>query len=485
MFFGFLSFSTVYNSSAHSLLDKAQQIDEEIAQNMNRFNIPGMAFILADENGIIYAKGYGLTELNGTDKVTETTNFNIGSISKVFTSLAIMQLRDQQLIKLDDPVKQHLPWLTTKDASHSDQITIFHLLNHTSGLPGRLNAHDIEGSDINLIEDQLKQKLHNIKLVASPGEQYEYSNINFDLLQFIIEKVTGLSFPDYMYHHVFQPLEMTRTTFSTHHTMSNIAIGHRYLWGNIHSFDESLAYASLGSAGLSTNAEDLGKYISFLLKTPHEDSVVLQSSSLKEMHQATVFDSIGHGYGWDITSNTIEKTGGLPGFTANLIIFPGRSYGFALLSNSKQNITDETNFNISRILEGRSPTYLSKSDFSSITSLNKLLLYISASLAFIVLMIWLPALLFLLRRKARFTYKKPKFLTVLICWILNGILLIGVLYYIYVYIPYQSGVPSLHQLTIAPDSVYGLTLLSIVYLAFSISLACRPLLTKVSFEHKY
>lgn len=260
--------------------------------------------------------------------------------------------------------------------SLSNRITIRNLLDHTSGLPNRLNAHDVEGSDVSSIELQLKRKLRDIHLVATPGEQYEYTNMNYDLLQLIIEKVTNLAYPDYMREQVFQPLGMNRTNFSTHDTLTNLASGHRYVWGNIQTFHENLSYASLGAAGLSTNAEDLGKYITFLLsQSSNVNSSVLQSTSLTEMQQPTVFgESIGHGYGWDITANTIEKSGGLPGFTANLIIFPGKSYGFALLSNSKQNVTDETNFNISRILEGRSPSYLSKKDFPYISYENKLIL---------------------------------------------------------------------------------------------------------------
>lgn len=473
---GLMPFSTAYGSD-HPLLNKTPQIDAEIVQNMSRFNIPGMAFVLADEKGIIYTKGYGLNEFNGNEKVSNTTNFRIGSISKVFTSLAIIQLRDQGLIELDAPVKQYLPWFTTKDIPLSNSITIRNLLDHTSGLPSRLNAHDIEGSDVSHIELQLKRKLQGIHLVASPGEQYEYTNMNFDLLQLIIEKVTSLSFPDYMQKNVFQPLGMNRTTFSTQDVLPNSATGHRYIWGNIHPFRENLSYASLGSAGLSTNAEDLGKYISFLLSPSLKvDNSVLQVTSLSKMHRPAIYDgSIGHGHGWDITVNTIEKTGGLPGFTANLIVYPGRSYGFALLSNSKQNITDETNFNISRILEGRSPSYLSKKDFPVISSVNKLILYLSVLLTVIVLLMWLPALILGLRKKARYSFKRPNLPIILICWILNGIGLIGVFYGIYAYIPYQSGTPSLYLLTTAPDSVNGLTLFSIVYLTFSISLACKPI----------
>jgi len=477
LLFCLLPTSIPYGSTT-PLPETTQKIDEEIVQNMTRFNIPGLAFVLADENGNVYVKGSGRSEWGGTERVDPTTNFHIGSISKVFTSLAIMQLRDQGLVKLDAPVTQYLPWFATKDISLSSRITIRDLLNHTSGLPGRLNTHDVEGSDPDQIASQIQRKLHNVQLVAIPGTTYEYTNMNYDLLQLLLEKITNQPFAEYMSQHVFKPLGMNRTVYSFGDMLPNSATGHRYIWGNIQPFHEQLSYATLGSAGLTTNAEDFGKYISFLLGHSSEAiPSVLRTETLLEMHAPAIYDqSTGFGFGWEVSRDTIEKKGGLPGFTANLIVFPNRSYGFALLSNSKQNITDDTNYNISRILEGNSPTLLSKQDYPAITPLNKGILMVCTLFAIIILIIWVPTLLSWLGRKSTYSLKTPTLQTILVCWVLNGLLLIGVLYYIYSYIPYASGTPSLYQLTTAPDTVNGLTILSITYLLLSISIACKPLL---------
>ncbi|MEC0088986.1 serine hydrolase domain-containing protein [Paenibacillus macquariensis] len=434
--------SNAYGSTT-LLPETAHTIDKEIEENMTRFNIPGMAFVLADENGNAYVKGYGRSEWGSTERVDPTTNFHIGSISKVFTSLAIMQLRDQGLVKLDAPVTQYLPWFATKDISLSSRITIKDLLNHTSGLPSRLNTHDVEGSDPDHIASQIERKLHNVQLVATPGTTYEYTNMNYDLLQLLLEKVTKQSFPEYMSQHVFKPLGMTRTVYALGDILPNSATGHRYIWGNIQPFHEQLSYATLGSAGLTTNAEDFGKYISFLLGRSSEgNSSVLRSETLLEMHTPAIYDqSTGFGFGWEVSPNTIEKKGGLPGFTANLIIFPNRSYGFALLSNTKQDITDHTNFNISRILEGNSPTYLSKQNFPAITPINKGILMVSTLFTIMILLMWLPNFRSWLNKKSRYSFQRPTLPTILVCWVLNGLLLIGVSYYIYSYIPYASGTP--------------------------------------------
>lgn len=463
-------------------------IDQEIIQNMQRFDIPGMAFVLADEGGAIYTKGYGVLEWGSLGEVDSTTRFQIGSISKVFTSLAMMQLQDQGLIRLDAPVTTYLPWFATKDSTLSDRITVHDLLNHTSGLPGRLNTHDIKSTSSERIAAQIKHKLQNVQLVADPGTAYEYTNMNYDLLQLIIEEVSGLNYPDYMHHRIFQPLGMHQTFFTqdTAGLDQNSATGHRYIWGHVRPFHEKLAYATLGSAGVSTSAEDLGTYISFLLSGASaggSGDPIIQASSLRRMHTPSIFDSsIGYGYGWEITAHTIEKKGGLPGFSANLIVVPDKSYGFALLANSKQNITDETNFNIYRILKGEPPRHLAKGDFPAVSSINRSLLAISASLILIIVLIWLPASIGWIRKRTSCSLIRPTIAVILFCFVLNGLLLVSVFYYIYVHIPYLSGASSLHQLTTAPDTVQGLTLLSIVWLGLSISIACKSILRVKAYD---
>lgn len=451
---------------------------------MQRFDIPGMAFVLADKSGAVYAKGYGVLEHGTLREIDSTTRFQIGSISKVFTSLAMMQLQDQGQIQLDAPITTYLPWFATKDSTLSDRITVHDLLNHTSGLPGRLNTHDINSTNSERVTAQIQHKLQSVQLVADPGTAYEYTNMNYDLLQLIIEEVSGSNYPDYMHHHIFQPLGMHQTFFAqdTAEHDDNTATGHRYIWGHARPFHEELAYATLGSAGLSTNAEDLGKYISFLLSgASASGDPIIQANSLHRMHTAAIRDSsIGYGYGWEITAHTIEKKGGLPGFSANLIVVPDKSYGFALLANSKQSITDETNFNIYRILNGEPSRPLAKNDFPAVSFINKSLLTINALLILTIVLMWLPTLIGWIRKSTSCSLIRPTFATVLCCFVLNGLMLVSVFYYIHVHVPYLSGAPSLHRLTTAPDTVQGLTLLSIVWLSLSISIACKSVIRQTT-----
>ncbi|MBE4909931.1 beta-lactamase family protein [Bacillus luteolus] len=260
--------SLLIQNEIHAAIDnkneKIIKIESEIEQNMIRHNIPGMSFALVNADGIVFSKGYGtLDSRDDTLVINEDTNFHIGSLSKVFVSLAIMKLHEEKKISVEKPVVDYLPWFSTKDEQLSKQIKIKHLLSHTSGLPGRLNVHEIEETDRQEIISQIKKKLRNAKLVGTPGDTYEYTNMNTDLLQLVIEEVTGKKFTTYMETNIFNPLNMSRTgyfIFNGSH-LSNTAMGHRYHWGKIKPYDEKLVYATSGSAGLSSNGNDLSKFI--------------------------------------------------------------------------------------------------------------------------------------------------------------------------------------------------------------------------------
>ncbi|MGM7684656.1 serine hydrolase domain-containing protein [Cytobacillus sp. Hm23] len=134
-----------------------------------------MSFALVDKNGIIYSKGFGFLDVTKQSEfVDENTNFVLGSLSKVFVPVAILQLEEQGFLSIDDPVVKYLPWFTTKDPDISEQILIKYLFNHSSGLPSRLNVHEITSLAKEHIIDEINDKLQDIILVSIPGQTYEY-----------------------------------------------------------------------------------------------------------------------------------------------------------------------------------------------------------------------------------------------------------------------------------------------------------------------
>lgn len=468
------------HSKVHAEIDDfdeiIKQIEVEIETNMKEHEIPGMAFALADASGIVYSKGFGVLDIrNDIGLIDENTNFNLGSLSKVFTSVAIMQLQEKGQLTLEDPVVDHLPWFKTNDPLISNQITIRHLLNHSSGLPGRLNVHEIKSIEKREVIDEITKKLNGVTLVGRPGEVFEYTNMNTDLLQLIIEEKSGESTVTFMEENIFDPLEMKRTgyfTFDDNH-LSKTAMGHRYHWGKIKPYKEKLVYATSSSAGLSSNVVDLGKFMTFLLNDPNISAEYLISAdSINEMFKANQF---GVGYNWFIYPHNVFMDGGLPGFTSTMILSSDKTFGLVLLSNSKQDITFHSGFNLFRIVEGGTPMPLLDKDFPKVNTDAKIILGITTFISILFVYGVASTLYNVIAKKKLVKFEKIGIGKSILLILILAMLFVGI-YYIYVIVPFLIGVPTLFAFQKEPDITTGFFVLSIVYSAFVIFLFLKTLL---------
>ncbi|MHC8514928.1 serine hydrolase domain-containing protein [Sporosarcina sp. ITBMC105] len=450
-------------------------IDEEIEYNMRTHNIPGMAFSLVDRNGVIYSKGYGT--LNVGDKselINESTNFHLGSVSKVFVSLGILKLQEEGYIDIEQPVVDYLPWFSTKDTLLSNEIKIEHLLNHSSGLPGRLNVHEISNVESKEIINKIKNKLKNVTLVGKPGTVHEYTNMNTDLLQLVIEEVTGKSFTQYMEENFFTPLNMNRTGYFTFDDsqLSNTAMGHRYHWGKIKPYKEELVYATSGSAGLSSNVDDLSKFLGLLLNDGQgPNGKLISHNSIDQMFNPNQY---GKGYNWNVYPHNISMDGGLPGFTSTIVLSSDKTFGLILLANSKQDITYHSGFNLYRIMDGGTPTELLVKDFLKVHFLVQLTLIIVITFSILILYIVGLTIFQLFKGTKKISFRKPNFKKIsIISFIL--IIYLGIMYFIYIQMPFYIGVPALRNFKMDSDTVGLLYIISVVWSIFTI-LLCGKIL---------
>lgn len=189
----------------------SQKIDSIITQKMQTYTIPGLAIGIVQQDDIVYTQGYGKTSIYNGNTVTKNTIFHTASISKLFTAQGIMQLIKTYKLSLDEYIVNIIPEVSSKDKRFS-KITLRNLLNHTSGLPDIKNyhwdkAHRARNSLQNYIQNQ------NFKLRSTPGTEYYYSNLGYNLLGYIIEKVSQQSFEDYMQSQLLKPLDMLPSDF--------------------------------------------------------------------------------------------------------------------------------------------------------------------------------------------------------------------------------------------------------------------------------
>ena len=319
-------------------------IDNFVEAKRQELKIPGMAVGIVSGDQIVHLKGFGIAGPDGRP-VTPQTPFQIGSVTKSFTALAVMQLVEAGEIDLDAPVQRYLPWFhmggsgaEADDASAA--ITIRHLLNQTSGL----STYDGNRfwTSRNSMETDIR-RLGPMRLSAPVGVRWQYSNANFMIAALVIEAVTGQPYTEYIQQNVFEPLEMGRSFTSRAEAVPHgLAAGYHFVFG-VPKPAAGLQPASLLPAGfLISTVEDLAHYmIAHLNEGRFGETSVISATGLAKLHHPAVqvgIDGESYAMGW-----TVGSVSGMPSiwhdgddgrFHAIVILLPETRQGVVLLANA-------------------------------------------------------------------------------------------------------------------------------------------------------
>lgn len=236
------------------------EVDDYIKQQMEADNIPGVAVAVVRGDEAVYCKGFGIASVKTNLAVTPQTIFDLASISKSFTALGILLLRDDGLIDLDASVQQYLPDFQPND-SLSSHITVRHLLNHMSGLPGTFSAPIIfQQGDDDMVA--LVAAMGRVRLNREPGSSFEYADINYCLLGALIERVSGITFEDYIQQRIFSPLGMDNTTlYPEEAAASSRADGYQSMYGRVVARNIPIYRSALPAGWVMSGAEDMCKWL--------------------------------------------------------------------------------------------------------------------------------------------------------------------------------------------------------------------------------
>jgi CubicO group peptidase (beta-lactamase class C family) len=292
----------------------------------------------------------------------------LGSLSKGITALMVMQMEEAGKIDLDAPTQRYLPWLVfdqnslTSTQEKPRNITIRHLLHQTSGIPGYAGADTLTsrytGSDA--LENQIRS-LSGIRLAHLPGETYEYSNANYDILGLIVQTVSGESFASYAKKHVFEPLKMTHS-YAQVGDVAGLATGYQRWFGQpIAAPDIPVPLEHVPSAFIISNAEDMGHYLLAMMNGGRYcDTQILSSAGIKALQSPVASTEFGnhYGMGWVVwPEGTLIHHGGTATFSSTIMI--NGDLGVFLVRNITGNQNDqrfnETAANVVRVLRGQAP----------------------------------------------------------------------------------------------------------------------------------
>ncbi len=333
-----LSFSLIPSVSASAVhTSKVEKIDAFVSEQMQRNGIPGLALALVDGDKVIFMKGYGKADQTGR-AVTPQTPFILASVSKPLTAAAIMQLVDAGQVDLDAPVQKYIPEFRVADPLASSQITVRHLLLHTSGIPAtacdtKINAQTIE---------EYVAELQTVKLDSPVGTRHSYCSGNYNVLGRIIEVVTAQSFGEYMQEHIFAPLDMQQSFTSEQEARQHgLAQGYQWLFGLSVPTHHPYNPSQLPSGYMISSVEDMSHFlVSQLNGGQYAGTNLLSVNSNAAMQVAGTRrgENGGYGFGWVIAPvgdvPAIWHDGVNVNFHSLLLMQPETKRGAVVLMNS-------------------------------------------------------------------------------------------------------------------------------------------------------
>jgi D-alanyl-D-alanine carboxypeptidase len=309
------------------------------------YGLPGVAVGIVHDQALIYVKGIGHANLETQTPVTPQTIYRMASHSKLFTAIAIMQLRDQGKLSLDDPVKKYLPWGDIQNVyPQAAPITIRHLVTHTSGLPR--DAGSGYWTDFEFpTTQQVIERLSTQRTIYPAATRFKYSNLAVTLAGEIVATVSQQPFAEYVQQHILDPLDMQSTSLVfPAENKERLATGYgRRLPDSTRAplpFIDAKGMAA--ATGLSSTIQDMAKFVSWQFRLRESNGTeVLKANTLHEMQrvQWLIPDwQSGEGLGFHIIHRAerdlIGHIGSYPGYLTATYVSPQEKIGVIVLTNA-------------------------------------------------------------------------------------------------------------------------------------------------------
>ncbi|WP_256006910.1 serine hydrolase domain-containing protein [Pedobacter deserti] len=288
----------------------------------------GISVMVIRDGRKLYSRSFGYADIARKVRATSKTNYRIASVTKPFTAMAILMLRDQGKLDLGDRLDAFFPDLP----AFSKEITVKQMINHTSGLKSYGSVPTSRPlKDINVLHIVAEQDSTNFK----PGTKFSYSNTAYVLLGLIVEKVSGLPFDEFVRRHIFKPLKMANSTFNNMEgTIPNRAYGYNPKDGKLVLDDQSTASYLQGDGGIYSSIDDFYYWDQAL----YGDKLV-KRETLNEIFSPSSNETpeIAYGYGWYIerryNATRISHSGGTTGFSSYYVRYPEKKFSIVVFGN--------------------------------------------------------------------------------------------------------------------------------------------------------
>lgn len=456
LFSAFILFLPASKGSAEQ--DIKNTINDYIETFLEEHRIPGASIAIVHENDLVFSKAWGVTG-ESEKKVTTETPFTLGSISKSLTGLAVMTLMEDSKIHLEDSVQKYIPWFTLKNKQAASQITIKHLLTHSSGIStySGLSISDKGAKDFNAIKNNVKS-LSNVELTSPPGEKYQYSDANFLILGALIEEVTNQTYSQYMEQQVFLPLGMKNAAADNDTAYQEGYLAGYQSWLGIPR-KSSVTYDNGGApyGYITASSEDMVQYIKFLSQQNNSNFLTEKNMNLYVSPLFQTAENRYYGFGLRITNpdskdHMIWHSGSTPDSHAEVFFMPETGWGGVILTNKNHILEEEAlphlKQGIINILNGDEPV-----DIPPYTPIVQLVI-----IGMICLLFGMSIYL-LLQVKSGKTQKRN-------AWRISGVILLTLALIIIPLLTYGTGSPW-HTIKVFAADIALLTIMTVILLTLN------------------
>lgn len=293
--------------------------------------VPGAALLVLKDGQPLHARGYGLADIHSQQPVDVQTNFRLASVSKQFTAMAVMLLAEEGKLGLDDALSHWLPGLPAA----TEAVTLRQLLVHSSGLidyedvmPAKLEGQLRDADVLDILKGQ-------DRTYFPPGSSYRYSNSGYALLALVVEKASGLAYPDFLQQRIFTPLGMHNSQARTDEgpAVAHRAYGHSLVDGQWQRSDQSSTSAVLGDGGIYSSINDLARWDA----AQYDERLIgldwLQQARSPGNAVHGEDDVSGYGFGLRLDHDRVWHSGESIGFRNVMIRWPQQRLTVVLLSN--------------------------------------------------------------------------------------------------------------------------------------------------------
>lgn len=362
--------SNLYNPTIEKeqgFIDK-QAINDLVMQIMETAEVPGVSISIVNDEQSIYMN-YGYADIENKLITESDTYYELGSMSKAFTALGIFLLEEEGLLSLDDLISDYLPWFQVYyKGEHKDryfdnkvELTLRNLLYHTSGIPYKTIGQMPVGTSDDMLENTVK-KLNKIKLDFYPGEYFQYTSFNYDILGLIIQVVTKISYEEFIKEEILIPLGLNYTFLFREEAQKNglMASGYKISFFKARIYEAPNYRGNTPAGYIISNIYDMERWIRIQMgqiEVPEYLQRAIQRTHIADNSIQRQGDDKYAG-GWSIHRNgmIIQHGGSNPNYSSMIIIYPEKKIGLCILMNLNSSASNYLANNIMNIIEGNEIT---------------------------------------------------------------------------------------------------------------------------------